>query len=100
MFNVLDFDDDKAPILPKGHDMKVKKSLNFNDAASIDSSSNSSFPDKVSALDESARKRQQDEVFGSLSDDDELSGKCNFYYGIDSSFTKSNNLPLFRCQSQ
>ena len=63
--------------MPKGHDVKVKKSLNFSEAASYDHSSTSSFPDKLSSNDDCARKRQQDEVFGSLSDDDELSGKCN-----------------------
>jgi len=66
--------------MPKANDYKVKKSLNFNDAASqIGSRSNSSFGNRVSTPDE-ARKRQQDEMFGSLSDDEELCSKGTYIY--------------------
>ena len=61
--------------MPKANDYKVKKSLNFNDAASPGGSrSNSSLANRVSTPDE-ARKRQQEEMFGSLSDDEDLCSK-------------------------
>lgn len=70
-----DFDEDKAPIMPKGHDIKIKKSLKFDDNGSVGSRSGSSLAGRTPTPDETARKRQQDEVFGSLSDDEELCSK-------------------------
>lgn len=61
--------------MPKANDYKVKKSLNFNDATIQGGShSNSSLAHRVSTPEE-ARKRQQDEMFGSLSDDEDLCSK-------------------------
>ena len=72
---VTEFDESRPPIMPKANDYKVKKSLNFNDAASQGGSrSNSSLANRVSTPDE-ARKRQQEEMFGSLSDDEDLCSK-------------------------
>ena len=71
----VEYDDDKAPIMPRGNDFKVKKSLKFNDGASCSSRSGSSLAGRTPTPDESARKRQQDEVFGSLSDDEDLCEK-------------------------
>jgi hypothetical protein len=88
----LDFEENSAPILPKGNDKKVKKSLNFNDGSSNGSRPNSSMSGHATPScgsrpnsrmsghtaaipDEAGRKRMQDEVFGSLSDDEELCGK-------------------------
>lgn len=71
----LDFEENQAPILPKGHDYKVKKSLNFDDEASHSSRPNSSLSGQTALPDDAGRKRLQDEVFGSLSDDDDLCGK-------------------------
>lgn len=61
--------------MPKGHDVKVKKSLKFDDVGSHGSRSGSSLGGSTPIPDENARKRQQDDVFGSLSDDEELCGK-------------------------
>ena len=57
--------------------MKIKKSLNFDKPSVEDGSSNSSFPEPGNPAEEASRKRQQDEMFGSLSDDEELCGKSN-----------------------
>lgn len=65
--------------MPKGHDFKVKKSLNFDDPVSQGSRSNSNLTDRVSIPDE-ARKRQQDEMFGSLSDDEDLCSIGNLIF--------------------
>ncbi len=72
---ILDFEENEAPILPKKHDFKVKKSLNFDDGASASRSSASSLSGRTPTPDETGRKRLQDEVFGSLSDDEDLCGK-------------------------
>lgn len=58
----------------------MKKSLNFNNAASSGSRPSSSLSDQLATSNETGRKRMQDEMFGSLSDDDELCGKSNVYY--------------------
>lgn len=65
--------------MPKGHDVKVKKSLNFNEDTNHDSRSSSSMSGRNSATGDVGRKRLQDEVFGSLSDDEELCGKSKNY---------------------
>jgi len=57
--------------------MKIKKSLNFNKPPAEDTNSNHSVPDLCNPSEESSRKRQQDEIFGSLSDDDDLCGQRN-----------------------
>ena len=62
--------EEKAPILPNENLLKIRKSLNFSKPSNEDSNSNGSFPDH-----EASRKRQQDEMFGSLSDDDDLCSK-------------------------
>lgn len=73
---LLDFEENQAPILPKGNDFKVKKSLNFDDAASHGGSrSSSSLSGQTAVADDVGRKRMQDQIFGSLSDDDELCGQ-------------------------
>ena len=64
-------------MLPKKHDFKVKKSLNFDDGA-CGSRSASSLSGRTPTPDEAGRKRLQDEVFGSMSDDEELCGKGQF----------------------
>jgi len=67
--------EEKAPLLPNENLMKIKKSLNFDKPSVEDGSSNSSFPEPGNLAEEASRKRQQDEMFGSLSDDEELCGK-------------------------
>lgn len=76
----IDFEENSAPILPKGNENKVKKSLNFNNAVNAGSRPNSSLSEQSATPNEAGRKRMQDEMFGSLSDDDELCGKSNFLY--------------------
>ena len=71
-FNILDSlllpddDTDKPAILPKENE-KARKSLNFE---SLEDRSGGSTP--VLYEFNTTRKRQQDEIFGSLSDDDDL----------------------------
>lgn len=75
----------------------MKKSLNFHDgngsrsnsslsghaAPDIGSRSNSSMSGHAAPLsDEAGRKRMQDEVFGSLSDDEELCGKGKIFLSL------------------
>lgn len=82
----------------------MKKSLNFNDGSNDSSRPNSSMSGHAVASsgsrsnsrmagyatltsDEAGRKRMQDEVFGSLSDDEELCGKgkiwCLYLITVD-----------------
>lgn len=77
LMNEFDFEENAAPILPKGNENKVKKSLNFNNATSSGSRPSSSLSDQLATSNETGRKRMQDEMFGSLSDDDELCGKSS-----------------------
>ena len=71
-FKHVDPDDDKPAILPKENET-AKKSLKF-DHISKDEDSQSSFK---SAASDNSRKRQQEEIFGSLSDDEELCSAGN-----------------------
>jgi len=61
--------------------VKVKKSLKFGDADSNHGSraSSSMSGHNTPTLDDATRKRQQDDVFGSLSDDEDLSGRGILY---------------------
>ena len=70
--------------MPKGHDYKVKKSLNFDGERQPSRSSSSLSGPSSFTQDEndSGRKRLQDEVFGSLSDDDELCGDKSIWMVI------------------
>lgn len=81
-FLVLEYEE-KAPLLPNENLIKIKKSLNFNKPFNEDSNSNHSLPDPVNISEEASRKRQQDEMFGSLSDDDELCGKSKHIFHLE-----------------
>ena len=68
--------------MPKGQaDFKVKKSLNFEEPRNHNSRPNSSQANHVLTADET-RKRQQDEMFGSLSDDEDLCSKGNHHCSL------------------
>lgn len=79
----LEYDDDKPPVFRREHD-KVRKSLKFGGNAGAEPVASSSTSIAVELESETVRKRQQDELFGSLSDEEFNSGRnyliiCGLY---------------------